>query len=264
VPTGADGYDSESGKQETIMKAFVNHNIVAPTDTGRNISNLIIATDQTRGIDDMWRSRFDILSDKLAEIGQYAKLGWNICIDLETLKFVFDVYTGVNRTANQSENPQVFFSEAFDNVKNQHYVNSVLNTANVGYAGGSGDDENRLIQKIGTVEGFNRIEQFIDCSDAATVGELLTVGTQKLGELAEIKTFESEIIPDNSFIYEQDYDLGDTVTLISTTWGIQMDTQITSCKETYESGQISLEVTFGNNIPNLLTIIKRKTKQAVK
>lgn len=264
VPTGTDGYDSESGKQETIMKAFVNNNMVSSSDTGRNIPNLIIATDQQRGISDAWRSRFEYVSDKLAEIGKYAKLGWSIYIDLASLKYVFDVETGINRVASQSANSQAFFSEDFDNVKNEHYVQSLLNSANVGYAGGSGDDASRLIQKIGTVSGFNRIEQFLDCSDADTASELLTVGTQKLSEIAETKTFESEIIPDNSFIYEKDYDLGDTVTVLSTKWNIQMDTQITSFKEVYESGKISLEATFGNAIPDLLKIIKRKTKQAVR
>jgi hypothetical protein len=264
VPTGSDGYDSESGKQETIMKAFVNNNLVKATDSSRNVPGLIIAADQQRGITDAWRSRFDVLSDKLAEIGKYAKLGWEIYINLSSSKFVFDVAAGVDHTTSQFQNSTVFFSEDFDNVKNEHLIESLLNTANIGYCGGSGDDANRLIQKIGDTTGFERIEQFIDCSDADTAAELLTIGTQKLGELKEIQTLETEVIPDNSFIYGIDYDLGDRVTVISRKWGLQMDTQITAVKEVYESGKISLEATFGTTIPNLLTIFKRKTKQVVR
>jgi hypothetical protein len=264
LPTGADGYDSETGKQETIMKTFVNHNIVTATDVDRNIPNLIISADQQRGISDAWRAKYDKLSDMMNTIGTYAKLGWDVLYSIPNKQFIFDVYQGNNHSVNQVTLNPVIFSADFDNIKAEHFIQDILNSANVGYCGGQGDDNNRLIQKVGSGTGLERQETFIDCSNAADVTELLTQGTQKLSEMAEVKTFEFQIIPDVSFIYKTDYDLGDTVTVVSRRWGIQMDAQITELKEIYELGKNSLEITVGTSIPTLLTIFKRVTKQIVR
>jgi hypothetical protein len=264
LPTGTDGYDSETGKQETIMKAFVNHNIVAATDPERNISNLIIATDQQRGLTDAWRAKYDVLSDMMNTIGTYAKLGWDILYDITNKQFIFDVCQGKDHSVNQSILNPVIFSADFDNSKAEHFIQDILNSANVGYCGGQGDDNNRLIQKVGSGTGLQRQETFIDCSNAEDATELITQGSQKLAEMAETKTFEFQIIPNVSFIYGSDYDLGDTVTVVSRRWGIQMDAQITELKEIYELGKNSLEITVGTSIPTLLTIFKRVTKQIVR
>ena len=264
LPTGADGYDSENGKQETIMKAFVSHNIVAASDADRNISNLIIATDQQRGITDAWRAKYNVLSDMMNTIGTYAKLGWDVLYSIPNKQFIFDVYQGKDRSVNQATLNPVIFSADFDNIKAEHFIQDILNSANVGYCGGQGDDNNRLMQKVGSGIGLQRQETFIDCSNAADMMELTTQGSQKLSEMAEVKTFEFQIIPNVSFIYKTDYDLGDTVTVVSRRWGIQMDAQITELKEIYELGNNNLEVTVGTSIPTLLTIFKRATKQIVR
>lgn len=263
-PTNGNGYDSQTGSIETILKTFVNNNIVNPVDVNRKIPQVVIAADQHRGKQDAWRARFEVLSDKLSEIGEYAQLGWDVTLDTINNSWMFDVIEGRNLTVNQDTLPPVIFSSDFDNIKNQHFIQSILNSYNVGYAGGQGDEINRLIQQIGSVMGLERIETFLDCSQAADITELITQGTQKLNELKETKTFEFSIIPDNTFIYEQDYDLGDYITAQSKKWGITMNAQIIELAEVYEVSGNSLEATFGTNIPNLLTILKRSTKKAVR
>lgn len=265
VPTASgNGYDNESGTTETIMKAFVNNSVVNPIDTGRKMPQVSIAADQLRGNQDAWRSRFEVLSDKLAEIGEYSQFGWDVTLDIENKKWVFDVIQGRNLTQDQEVLPPVLFNTDFDNIKNQHFMQSILNSYNVAYAGGSGDEATRLIQQIGNVTGFERIETFLDCSQAADVAELVTQGTQKLNELRETLTFEFGIIPDNTSIYEQDYDLGDIVTAQSKKWGITMNAQIIELIETYEADGFTLEALFGTSIPDFLTIIKRNTRKVVR
>jgi hypothetical protein len=260
-PTSGDGYDSETGTIETILKAFVNNNVVNPIDTARKIPQIVIATDQQRGNQDAWRSRFEVLSDKLDEIGEYAQMGWDVILDKDNKAWTFDVFMGRNLTTGQVLLPPVIFSTDFDNILTPHFTQSLLNTANTGYAGGKGEDADRLIQKIGDASGLERIESFLDCSDAEDATELLSQGQQKLDELKEIKTFEFSIIPDNTFVYEQDYDLGDFVTAQSRKWNITMDAQIIEVKEIYETDGVKLEVTFGTNIPTILTKLKQLTKK---
>lgn len=260
-PVSGDGYDSETGSIETILKAFVNNNVVNPTNTERKIPQVIIETDQGRGNQDAWRGRFEILSDKLDEIGEYSEIGWDVTLDINNNNWVFDVLIGRNLTVNQDILPPVIFSTDFDNIKNQHLIQSQLATANLGYAGGSGDDINRLIQQVGSTSGLERIETFLDCSQAADVNELLTMGAQKLDVLKEIKAYEFQFIPDNTFIYEKDYDLGDTVTAQSKKWGVTMDVQIIEVKEIYEIAGNTLEAIFGTNIPTILDKIKTVIKR---
>lgn len=261
--TAGDGYDSASGTQETIMKHFVTAHCVNPTDANRAIPGLAVAADQQRGVLDAWRFRFDNLADALETVGTYAKLGWNVLLDVVNRQFIFDVLQGRNLTASQNVLPPVLFSADFQNIKAPHFIFSKLNAATVGYAGGSGDDADRLIQEVGSASGIDRLEQFFDCSDADTASDLLTEGTQALGDAAPTETFEFQILPDKPFVYGTDYDLGDTVTAYSKKWGITIDAQITELVETYESGGNTLQATFGTNISTFAAWIKKQTRKAV-
>lgn len=260
-PTGSNGYDNQSGNIETILKNFVNNHVVSPTDINRKIPQVSIATNQQRGNQDAWRGRFEVLSDKLAEISEYTQLGWDVILDITNQSWVFDVMAGRTLTVNQNILPPVIFSTDFDNIKGKHFIQSILNSFNVGYAGGAGDETNRLIQQIGNITGMERTEVFLDCSQASDVTELITQGNQKLGEFKEVLTFEFSIIPDNTFIYEQNYDLGDYITAQDKKLGVVLDAQIIELVEIYESSAFSLEGTFGANIPTLVDKINRASKR---
>lgn len=264
IPPSSQGYESFLGSQEAIMKYFVDKNCVNPTDIERIIPNLVIVENKDKGIQDKWRSRYENLSDKLAEIGEYSNLGWDVTLDFDNNKFVFDVMQGRDLTVDQESLPPVIFSIDFNSIKNRHYIESSLNHKNVGYCGGQGEEETRLIQQVGEVSGFDRIETFIDCSQAENIDELTTEGNQKLDELKKIKSFEVQIIPYGSFNYEEDYDLGDIVTAQDRKLGVTMNSRIIEFKEIYEVGGFNLEATFGTNIPNLLIILKRNTKKVVR
>lgn len=62
----------------------------------------------------------------------------------------------------------------------------------------------------------------------------------------------------SSFVYEVDYDLGDIVTVQNKEWGVTLDARITEIKEIYEPGGFSLEATFGNSRPTLVSKIKQE------
>ena len=262
-PVDGNGYDSFTGTQEAIMKHFVDAHCVNPTDASRKIPQFAIAADQGRGVADQWRFRFDNLSDVEEQVGQYAKLGWDVTLDTGGKQLIFDVIQGRNLTAGQDTLPPVIFSTEFSDIKTPHFIQSWLNAATVGYAGGQGDETDRLIQTVGSASGLDRMETFFDCSDAENAAELISKGTQKLAESAPVKTFEFSVVHDHPFVYGVDYDLGDTVTARSKKWGLTMDAQIVELKEIYESGGNSIEVTFGTSIPSLRKYINHKTYKAV-
>lgn len=65
----------------------------------------------------------------------------------------------------------------------------------------------------------------------------------------------------SSFIYEEDWDLGDIVTVQNKDWGITLDTRITEVKEIYEPSNYQIEATFGQSRPTLIDKIKQQFAQ---
>lgn len=260
IPLSNSAFDRAIGSQETIIKQFVNNNVVNPVDTNRKIEQVVIAEDKHRGKKDRWRTRYENLADKIQEISEYAELGWEVVLDTNINKWVFDVVEGRKLTADQELLPPVIFSVDFDNIKNKHFLKSLLNYKNVAYAGGKGEEEERLIQQIGESIGLDRREVFLDCSQADDITELKDMGKQKLDEHKITESFEAEVIPYGSFNYMQDWDLGDIVTVQDRKWGVTLNSKVTEIKESYEVNGFNLECTFGNSIPNLLDRIKQQDR----
>lgn len=257
VPQIGQGYDRQIGTTEYIMKQFVNNNFVNPTEAGRKMYQLAIAYNLNRGKQDRWRGSFEVVSDKLEEIGEYSNMGWDVCLDTTNKKWVFDVVVGRDLTVNQNTLPPVIFSVDFDNIKGQSYIDSAINYANVAYAGGQGEEENRLIQQIGDAIGFERIETFLDCSSAEDITELIEEGNRGLEEFKKISTFESQVLDYGSFVYGKDWDLGDIVSVQNKKWNLTMDTRIVEVKEIYEQNGFNLELVFGNTVPNPWNKLKK-------
>src|SRR5206468_3746720 len=95
---------------------------------------------------------------------------------------------------------------------------------------------------------------FLDCSLAENVTELGDMGKQKLAELGRIQTYNGIVLNTGSFVYEKDWDLGDTVTLQNKKWGLVMDSRITEVKEIYEPAS-KLEIVLGNEIPTITKVV---------
>jgi hypothetical protein len=257
VPPVGQAYDKIKANAETVLKHYVRQNAVEPADPNRIIPNLVIADDLQRGLIVDWQSRFKNLVDELESISFSAGLGWDVSLDLERQKWVFEVYVPRNLTTSQNTLPPVIFSVDFDNIKNQTFTDSAINYKNYGYIGGQGEGEDRAVVEVGNASGLSRIEAFIDARDIEE-GENLTVrGQQKLQEMQKVVSFESEILTYGPFVYEKDWDLGDIVTVQDKKWGITLDTPITEVKEIYEPGGFRLEATFGNTIPTLIERIKK-------
>ncbi|MCD3351257.1 hypothetical protein G8V03_09690 [Clostridium botulinum D/C] len=257
VPDTGQDFDNCNGNQEAIMKYFVDKNCINPTDSNRKINNLILAENKNRGATDRWRSSYENLADKLQVIGEYSKLGWNISLDHKAKKFIFDVIQGRHLTVNQSINPPVIFRSDFNNISSRHFIESIINSSNLIYAG-TREDNSKLVLNNGDSRGFERIESFTDCT--GDIEEIKQVSKTKLEELKELKTFELEVNPKNTFIYQQDYDLGDIVTIQDKKLKVTMDSQIVEVQEQYSQQGLKLKITFGSSIPTLLTTIKRMVR----
>ncbi|GIO57927.1 siphovirus ReqiPepy6 Gp37-like family protein [Paenibacillus cineris] len=259
--TMAVSYDRIRGPAETVLKHYVNNNLGNGTyATGiysaRQVPFFMVAPDLGRGKETPWQTRFEQLDAVNQEIAEFCDIGWQVALDILNKKWVYDVLPGRDLTTSQNIHPPVIFSHEFDNIQSQDYVDSWLQYKNIGYAGGAGEDEDRLIQIVGSGSGFDRRETFLDCSSAADALELTSMGEQALSEQKRIQTFNGLILSTGSFVYERDWDLGDRVTLQNKKWGLTMNSRVTEVKEIYEPAS-KLEIALGDEIPTITQFVKQ-------
>lgn len=263
VPPIGLAYDHINAAAEDVMKHYVDVNAVNPDNPDRIIPNLVIAPSQARGANISWDSRLKNLAEELEANSIKSGLGWDVYLDIINMHYIFEVYAGRDLTAGQTINSPVIFSADFDNIKEQSFTDSDLNYSNYAYVGGQGEGELREIAEVGTDIGLDRREVFVDARDISNSSDLVIRGSEKLLELKSVQNFQATVMPSASFVYEQDWDLGDKVTIQNKKWGITMDTAISEIKETYEPDGFKLEVVFGNSMPTLITKIKQEFKQVL-
>lgn len=252
------GYDTKTGPVETLMKYYVNVEVVNPTDTNRKIPNYVIGTDLGRGPTITISARLQTLAELLETISYSNGIGYLTYFDLVTKKYVFEVIVGVDRTANNGVNTPVIFSPEFDNIERLYYKNSLLGVKNYAIVGGQGDGKDRAFAYVGTDTGLARREVFVDARDLAS--GLAERGVERLAEYAQELIMEFDHTQVGPFEYEVDFNLGDIVTVVYPDI-IEMDTRIVRVDESYtvEDGW-KYKFTVGSEFPDLINLIIKDKK----
>jgi hypothetical protein len=264
VPPQNTDYDRKSGNAETVMRNYINNNFINPENLNRKWDELILSNNLDRGINLSWQSRLKSVAEEVEEISKVSGLGWIVYPDLTNKKFVFDCMEGKDLTVNQSHNPPVIFSPYFGTIQKQEFTESTMNFRNVAYVGGQGEGIAREIEILNDdIKGLNRKEVFIDARD---IGEdsnvsLTERGNQKLNEYQEELYLESEIVPKGSFLFGQDYQVGDIVTIENRDWGLIRHSRIISMNVIEGSDGTTYEAEFGTSKPTLTSKIQNKFKQ---
>ncbi len=257
-PAGNDYLSYSDLETETIMKMIIQKCFTNPVDWNRAIEWMDTATDQSRGAVLDYRGRYKYASKDLETLSLLSDLGWRFDLNFTSLKAVFDVYVGLDRTYDNGVNSPAVFSPDFENIYTQMYIDSDYNLANLAVVGGQGEGSARTIVTVGTDTGADRFEIFIDARDASTTDELTARGTEKLLETPGLFTLEGTINPNGNLIYRTDYDLGDLVTIQNKNWNLTMDARIIEVQESYQSSGFELDITFGSNIPTLSQMVNRQ------
>ncbi len=156
----------EKGNAETVMRNYVNRHCINPKEANRRIDNLILGTNNNLGNEIDYMSHYEPLLQEIEDIATVNELGYRIDLDLETKKYAFEVYKGLDRTVNQEVNSKAIFSTEFENVSNQKYIDSDNNYRNMVLVAGAGEDANRKTLTLGTEnKGLDRYELFVDARD---------------------------------------------------------------------------------------------------
>lgn len=209
---------------EQFIRRLVDENAINPTDPKRKIPNLILG--ELKGFTEKIEKQVtgDNLLTVIKEICQAYNYGFKITMN-EDGYLVFDLYKGTDRSYNQSINPYVVFSNDYDNIINTEYEYDETNISNVALIGGEGEGTARKYQSIGDSEGFDRYELFVDANDiSSNDGEisltdynnlLIERGNEKIAENTFVESYSGEVETTLTYVYKEDYDLGDIVETVN-------------------------------------------------
>lgn len=155
----------------------------------------------------------------------------------------------------------ITFSTEFFNISEAKYTEDEKNHKNAGYAGGTGEDEERLIYTVFEDDrvpaGFDRREIWLDCGNIDNIDDLIYEANYKLKDHKRVENLTGSAINAGLFKYLKNWDIGNVVTLRSKKLRVSQIKAITEIDESYEAKKISIKPTFGQRKKNILDKIKK-------
>jgi len=260
------GYDRIVADAESVMRHYVQNNVVSPQSAARRMECIVMESENgRRGKKDVpWSARFEQLDELLAAIGAYCDAGYTIVPDMTSRKLVFTYLPGRDRTGAQGS-MRVTFGMHMGNVGGTVETLSAQQEKNAAIVGGAGEDENRLILAIcpGAEAGMQRREVFVDAGSVSDPQEIAHEGERRLSQHASIHSIRADVLETPSCRYGVHWDLGDLVTV--TTPDVQMTARITQVQESHEAGKpVRLEVVFGDPAGGIERVIRERTRNTVR
>lgn len=217
-----------SGNLQNGIKSLLTSSIINPSITSRKISNFIFETSTDTRVTSLnitEETQYEIGSsiyDVVSSLCKEAKIGFKVTLN-DSNQFVFKLYSGEDRTYDQTTNTYVIFAPDFDNLMNSDYIEDKRDYKNVTLIGGEGEGDEQKTATYGTESGLARREYYTNASDLSTKVDDTTIsdseykkqleqrGKKELADYDGKAVFDGELIPDSMFVYGEDYTVGDIV-----------------------------------------------------
>ena len=241
-------YTADNANTETVMRTLLSNAAEIPNVV---LGDVIGITDTVS-----FNAQYKGLLDYEQRLAKSAAAGFRFRPDFEKKTITFEIWKGVDRSANQTDRPQVIFSTDYGNLEQIEYSKDNYSYKNVCYVGQFNDGVATDVYTTGddTTTGLDRRETWLEASDvdknsltsAQYQAAMIQRGKDELwSNKCKSSTFDSSVNPSGNFEYLKDYDLGDIVTIRRPEWGIERDERITEINEVYENGIFKIEPTFG-------------------
>lgn len=219
-----------SGNLQNAIKTLLNECIIAPSISARKISNFVFKESNDPAITSLkidaqytGDNLYDVIQKLCADNG----IGFKITLN-DSKQFVFQLYSGSDRSYEQTDNPYVVFSPKFENIINSNYIESKSALKTITLIGGEGEGAARTYATYGSGSGLNRREIFTDARDLSSevtddngntttltaaeyTAQLQQRGKEKLAENVEVISFDGEAETTVMYVYGTDFFMGDIV-----------------------------------------------------
>lgn len=242
-----------NGTVENGLYTIIKDNVTNPDDKDRKID--VIELGAMKGFSERLDNQYT--GDEIVEVVKGACLANSIGFKMPLInnKFRFELYKGVDHSYNQTKNSYVVFSDEFDNLVSSEYTLSTSKTKNFAVVAGEGEGTARRTRAVGNTKGLDRKELFVDARDlSSNDGEITDDeynkslderGGEKLAEVKPIVKFEGEVLLDGNYVYKQDFNLGDVVTVENKKYGVFINTRIIEILESEDENGYVITPTFG-------------------
>lgn len=207
------------------IKKLINDNIINPGDASRTIPYFTYKdTDDPIVTSMRIRSQYtgDNIYKIITDICDERRIGFKVSFNRDNNNFVFELYSGADRSYGQDQNEPVEFSPDFDNLIDSNYRFNNIPYKTMALVAGMDRDENRIRTSIfmDDASGLERRELYIDArdlqkDDGTTMDEYLETleqrGFEKLIDYMEESSFSGDMETGVSYVFNKDYFLGDIV-----------------------------------------------------
>lgn len=232
-----------SGDISVCVEQLINNNLINPSDTARKISNITFSAPNLN-VPISTQISYRNLMDAVTGLCVASDIGIKTVFSPAIGGFTISLYRG--------KESQAVFSKEYENLTEQIYTISAGDYANTALVAGEGEGIERTFISITGGSGETRHEIFVDAKDLRAedfgsdyIDTLIFRGQSKLSEQAIRYSFDTSVNPHGNLTYKIDFDLGQTVKVISKAWGVSMTTRITEVEETYDADGQSISVVFG-------------------
>lgn len=250
-----------TGNLQTEVLRMLTDNVVAPSDSNRgmpfglrtstdtNITSLIIDT-QYGG---------ELVYDAICEICKTANIGFRVYYNTDDDLFWFKLYTGVDRSYNQTDRGPVAFTADLNNLLNANYIETGRFEKNVCRVGGEeGVGNVRTYVTVGSGTGLSRKETYLEANinrrtddgeltDAEYEDALEGKGNEELAKKIYIQAFDGEVDP-TMYNYGDEFEMGD-ILQIADEYGHQTTSRVIEVIYSQDEDGVKIYPTF-ETIPN--------------
>lgn len=262
IPPAGHAYHEFHAPAEDIICALVRANLVDAADSRRNMPLLEVQPSQGRGDRVHFQTRYNKLSDDVESLCRASGLGICVEIDPKRRKLVFQVLSGVDRSAGNGIRPPMVFNVDYDNVESREYISDMSEYKNVAITAGQGDGVDREIQIVGGENsGMDRYELFVDARDIEDSAQLPDRGEAKLAEYRTVDSYSSRV---DARQYKTKWDLGDIVATIDREYGVSMNERVVEVLEEFDDKGYRVSPTFGTIVKTILDKVEDTTKNQPK
>lgn len=250
---------NRSGNAEDVAFAFFTAFKDVILDNGSQcILGIDVGVSRSRGKNAAHERCGEQLGNKIYHILQASSMSYRVSYDFESSKRVFSVWSGYDRTQEQTENNPVIFSTRYGNIKKPNVLTDYTDYKNACIV----DHENEtktysqvVLEREADVgdsqDSFTYLKSTVNRNDyadeAAFISALKSEGHTEL--LYCVKTVNVEFdAMEGSYEYMTDFDLGDICSIEIPEVEISMDAVLIGCFEVIKKGTWSLTLEFGTPI----------------
>lgn len=244
---------------ESIIYSMLTQQVISPSDAERAIPDIVLGTAALADTEKVsYQNTGGNVGDSIASICASSGIGFRLSYHPSNKQMLFELYEGNDRTIEQRVLPQALFSTEYENILSTSYNLNTQDMKNVALVAGEDSGVDRKTTSVGVASGKSRREYFVDARDIqSTNSDGMTIsaedyiallkqrGTEKLADVRESQSFDCTINTVGNIQYNQDYFLGDMVTVYDSLLNLQLNARISEVQHAFTSFGEELYITFG-------------------